>query len=1003
MRWFGTAGLFLVAFFFCSQIRAQQETDHEEILVYLRAQEIGGFEINAIFDYNTNELYLPVTTLFTLLKINQETAPGHDSIKGYFLDENKKYLINFPDREIKLNGQTYDLDPGQMLKTSTGLYLQLPVFGEAFGLFCSFNFRSLSVELKTDHELPAIKEMRLERMRENIMQLHGEITSDTVYHRRYHWYRFGMFEWSANSIQVSNSTSDTRLSSGIGAELFGGETNVFLRYSTREGFKYRNQQYSWRWANNKPRFLRQVKAGRIRPGSISSIYDPLEGIVITNSPTTYRRSFGEYTLTGNTVPGWTAELYVNNVLVDYVTADASGFYSFDVPLVYGSSEVMLKFYGPYGEERTREQTISIPYNFLPKGEMEYIINGGLVSDTAKSLFGRGEINYGISRHVTLGGGYEHLSSIPSKPGIPFSKTSITPFTGLLISAEYAHNVRTSGTVSYRSPSNLLLEFDLSEYTSGQQAINFNYLRQINSSLSVPLRFNSFNGYTRATYRQYVYETLTFHNTELLISGNLGPINANLTTYANWIDGGDLNINSNLSLAFRLTRNFTIRNQTQIDVINREIFSYRFELEKRLSTKGVISLSYDENLRSDYQSINLSFRYDLPFSQVNLSNRLTREQITTTQGARGSLAFGSGNNYIHTGNRSTIGRGGITIIPFLDLNHNKNRDKGEPTVKGLKVRINGGQILKRGNDEFIRILELEPYTSYLVELDDTGLENIAWQIEDKTLKVFIDPNQFKKLEIPVLPLGEVNGMVYLKNEDMLIGQSRVLVNIFSFNGNPVKQMMSEYDGYFTFLGLSPGVYYAQIDPEQLKELDMTAEPALHKFEIKQLEYGDIVDGIDFIIKPEMADGHAKPDSKNDERNVRKKSGKDSVEEKHPKQKVDSIPNTEAPNDTIKKPKQPEKKTAPGAVTVDTIHKAKPLPLNTTAGRYYVQAGAFNSSEGAEAMLQSILDAGIENYIGIIETGGLYKVRIGYYKRKSEAISMHRKLTEAGISCFVGYAR
>ena len=61
------------------------------------------------------------------------------------------------------------------------------------------------------------------------------------------------------------------------------------------------------------------------------------------------------------------ELYVNNVLVDYVKADASGFFTFEVPLVYGNSLVKLRYYGPWGEEHSREQTISIPFNFLPPG------------------------------------------------------------------------------------------------------------------------------------------------------------------------------------------------------------------------------------------------------------------------------------------------------------------------------------------------------------------------------------------------------------------------------------------------------------------------------------------------------------------------------------------------------------------------------------------------------------------------------------------------------------
>ena len=60
--------------------------------------------------------------------------------------------------------------------------------------------------------------------------------------------------------------------------------------------------------------LRQVMAGKINSNSISTIYNPVVGVQLTNTPTTYRRSFGSYTLSDRTEPGWIVELYVNNVL-----------------------------------------------------------------------------------------------------------------------------------------------------------------------------------------------------------------------------------------------------------------------------------------------------------------------------------------------------------------------------------------------------------------------------------------------------------------------------------------------------------------------------------------------------------------------------------------------------------------------------------------------------------------------------------------------------------------
>ncbi len=80
---------------------------------------------------------------------------------------------------------------------------------------------------------------------------------------------------------------------------------------------------------------------------------------------------------------------------------------------------MLKFYGPYGEERTRKETLDIPFNFLPSGEVEYTLISGVVMDGKHSRFGRAEIKYGVNRFLTFSGGFEYLSSITNGSQIPF--------------------------------------------------------------------------------------------------------------------------------------------------------------------------------------------------------------------------------------------------------------------------------------------------------------------------------------------------------------------------------------------------------------------------------------------------------------------------------------------------------------------------------------------------------------------------------------------------------
>lgn len=841
--------VFMLSFNPCTTAQNNDIPEYDEIPVFLMIQGVGGYEMNVI--YMNDRIYVPVSDFFQLLKINQIESRYYDSISGFFLHENNHYIISKPQNLIVLGEKRLETGEWGLFKTETGLYMRSDLFGKAFGLNLSFNFRSLSLELKTTLELPVVKELRLEQMRKNVNRLRGEIEVDTTLGRDYHVFRGGMADWSVISTQASEGPTDTRASLGLGAELLGGEANVLLNYSSRIGFDERQQQYRWRWANNDAKIVRQVVAGKIPTRAISSIYAPVIGVMATNTPTTFRKSFGSYILTDYTEPGWSVELYINNVIVDYTTADASGFFSFEVPMVYGTMQVTLKFYGPWGEERIKEQNINVPYNFLPKGSAEYNASVGVVRDSLNSTFSRAESSVGLHRNLTVGGGVEYLSSVTTGSTIPFVMASARFLKNFLFSGDYAHGVKGHALLNYRLPSNLIFELDYTNYKVGQKAISFNYLEERKASLSLPINVASFRSFARASYKQNVLKDVTYSSAELLLSTYVRGVSANISGFANWLSGNRPYIYSNVALGFKAGRSTNIRPQAQIDLTNREMISAKLEIEHNFAQKAFLTLSYEENFRSRLRSVEVAFRFDLPFAQTSASARMSNKRLLTTESARGSFVFGSGNNYVHVDSRSEMGRAGITIFPFLDVNHNGIRDKGEQIAEGLNVRLNGGRIIQQQKDSLIRIMELEPFASYLLELDDNGFENIAWQLETKTMSIFIDPNQFKLVSVPVKVMGEANGMVYLKAGTLLKGQSRIILNFYDADHCLVKQVLSESDGYYDYLGLAPGKYTVEVDREQLERLGMTVEPQSQEFEIQPMTIGDIVDDLIFTLIPPEA--------------------------------------------------------------------------------------------------------------------------------------------------------
>jgi len=100
------------------------------------------------------------------------------------------------------------------------------------------------------------------------------------------------------------------------------------------------------------------------------------------------------------------------------------------------------------------------------------------------------------------------------------------------------------------------------------------------------------------------------------------------------------------------------------------------------------------------------------------------------------------------------------------------------VPNLAVRLNGGRVVQNTEDSIIRIVGLEPYTDYLLTLDDKSLEQISYRIPNKNLRVFVSPNGFRRIDVPILPMGEVNGWVFLKEKNGRKGQERMLVNFYA---------------------------------------------------------------------------------------------------------------------------------------------------------------------------------------------------------------------------------
>lgn len=825
---------------------AQEFQDYDELNVEIIIPRLGTYEIPvAIKD---QDAYIAVNPLLDLLQLKNELSDNGTVISGYVIQQSNTFVINSKTNELKIKGEKQSLNPEDYIITPTTLYLKSTLFEKVFDLTTKFNFRSLSIALETEMELPIIKNMRLERARGSMNQVKGAVKPDTTLRRTYPFFKAGMIDWGINTTQQTLGINDNRFNLGIGTMIAGGEANLRLNYSTNVAFTSRNQFYQWRYANNDNSLVKQITAGKIFTGATASLFAPVVGIKFSNTPVINRRSFGTYTISDFTDARWTVELYVNNVLLDFTQADDSGFYSFDVPLMYGNTAIELRFYGPYGEERIEEKYINIPYNFIPVNELEYSLSAGIVEDNENRKFSRFDLNYGLSNSITLGAGAEYLSGIENGEVMPFLNTSIKLAPNLLFTGKYVYNVKAEGLLSFRTPSNLQVDLDYKNYKEGQTAINYNYLEERKISLSSPIKTKYFTAYSRLSINQIVLPTLKFTTAQLLLSGSIMGISTNLTTYGLFNERArHPSIYSILSQSYRLPYKFMFSPQVQYDFSNSELMNMDLELERPFFKQGFFNLSYETNFISNAHTFEVGLRYNFDFAQTSLTSRIGNQNSSFVQSASGSLILDTNTNKILANRTSSVGKAGLTIYPFLDLNANGRKDKLEPGVPGVSFKNSFGKISYNLDGTILRVTDVQPYKEIIMVVDPASLDNIAWRVSNAAISIETSPNYFKPIYIPIQVLGEVAGMVYLKSGNKTKGLGRITVNILNNKGVKITEILTEGDGYFSYLGLEPGKYVAEIDPEQLQKLGYKASPADINFEIEVTEFGDFKDTLEFTLE------------------------------------------------------------------------------------------------------------------------------------------------------------
>ncbi|APG60330.1 hypothetical protein [Christiangramia salexigens] len=821
---------------------AQDEVHCEEVWLNLKAEDIGSIELPSMIC--GREVYLSISRLFDFLKIKNLYDNELGELHGYIYNSKDKYLISEQELKIEYQDSIYNLRPDAIKSSGNGLFLKADYFEDIFGLENEFIFSRLSINLKASAELPIVRVAKREQLRKNLQQLKQEFIADTVIKRDHSFFKFGNGAWAVQNIENSESQDFRRFDLALRGEFLGGDLVADLSYNNRNHLDSRAQFYKWRYVNNSGKLFKQVSAGKVNPGSISTLFDPLIGVQITNRSSFSRKEFGTYLLSDITQPDWMVELYLNEQLIDYKRADNAGRYTFNVPLLYGNNKIEIRLYGPWGEEEIINKNINIPYKLLSKGKFEYSLTGGYLEKRNKSFYSQLKMDYGLSRQLSIGGGLEYLSTLNKNRFMPFVHSSVNLRSRFFLNGEYIYGLGFRGNFNYTSPSSLRLDFNYSRYNKDQDALRFRYREEIQARLALPVKTKFFKGTSRLSYLQYDYPNYTLKRSQLTFSGIAFGRNFNLNTQAFFTDFADPIATSDLSSIIKFS--------DKLFAIPRLGFSYstmslnylRSEFKMNLFEKANINFTYDYDFNYEQHNVQLGFRYNLDFARFGGVANYNKYNTSFSQYISGGFEPGQNDKFIQFSEDKLPGRGSLSFLAFLDLNANGKKDASEPVVPELQVKSHSGGVRKKSSDGQYSFTQLTPHMPHYFELNSSYFPNISWRLKDKSLSIEVTPNTTTVVEVPIEVVGEIGGFIYRDEKTVKIPVSGIKLNIYDENNELVGQCLSQSDGYFHFLGLSSGAFSLKMDPDQSKRIGMTMTPVL--FDIQNDIDGDIVDGFELFV-------------------------------------------------------------------------------------------------------------------------------------------------------------
>mgnify|MGYP002478868264 CR=1 FL=1 len=849
-----------------SQTHASVYDEMDEIFLSFRYQ--GGINTNFIAYHYNGKYYLPVMDVFRSLLINVEFDERRNTLRGFYIQTNRTYEFNFTNYSARYSGRPVTFTADNAFIDELDVYFEMEYLNSIFGFFFEVDFSTMILKLSTTERMPIILRYERERARERMVSSRNVVSTFPVkYDRQHKVFAPGFLDYGSNTLVTQDGNYTSSLGLSFGSEILFGDVQGNFNMTLRNGdYSSLLQTYRYRYVFRDNALATQLFLGKV--GGQAPNFGNIEGFRLTNNPLIPERTFEEFTLDEVTIPDSDIELFLNERLVDFTRSDESGRFAFPLSLTYGVTEIRLVTYGPNGERLESNRRFEIPFNFVPKGRLRYDFGAGRTPSRNITRLKDDYAFYGVGRYspfrfMTSSLALEYLYTDIDPIFVATTSTSFRFFRNLLFNVDFSpeNYVRTDGYLQTGRGT-----FVRGYYNQNSSNNNLNRTGasdQYGFSGYHPIQFPYFGLAFRGSYDVTNFSLFTLHRTNYEMTMRIRRVGLRAGVRDNLRLSGD----DNRTLERRITGSmtYTFPRSPSYPVLLRGLYS-RFQVDasenlnqitrlnlnmsKSIGGSSRMQFNWQYDVQNNFNNFFVTFTYDFNKVRAGTSLRYNRGSLSVNSSLRGSIAYDNVNNMLWFDNRSQVGRASVSPILFIDNNENLSYDpEVDELLDDAAVRLlgTGARVSRQG--PHVAISQLQPYYQYDVEINKSFLRDPFLVSAFDNFSIITDPNQHKRVEIPMVRTGLIDGEVYrtLPNGTTQgVGGLRLILRGVNSDYNQVHRTFA--DGSYYIFEVPPGEYELYIDSTQTAFMNVVSLPAVRNIRVRSMQGGDMIDNVSFNLVP-----------------------------------------------------------------------------------------------------------------------------------------------------------